>query len=141
MQVRQRRRRHGREGVHRGAELAQRRYERGTLARRSREHGFDDDEAVTAQRLGDVRERREVQDSAEGGDRVGNVLDPLAPGIQHLACALDRPEHRAGVEVGGLEELELERGDDPEVPAAAAHGPEEVGLVVAVGPDETRRRP
>ena len=62
----------------------------------------------------------------------GTPGDPLAPGVQHLGRALEREEHDAGVDLADREQVELERGDDAEVAAAAAQRPEELGLVVAV---------
>ena len=52
---------------------------------------------------------------------------------QHLGCPLDRPEHRAGVDLGDRVEPELDGGDDAEVAAAAAQRPEQGRLGVGVG--------
>jgi hypothetical protein len=52
--------------------------------------------------------------------------------VKDLRRALDRPEHRARVELGHRIERDLHRGDDPEAAAAAAQRPEEVGVVVGV---------
>ena len=59
-----------------------------------------------------------------------------APGLQHLGGALHGEEEDARVDLGDRVEGELDRGDDAEAAAAAADGPEELGLVVAVGADE-----
>ena len=50
----------------------------------------------------------------------------------YLGGALVREEQRARVDLRHGEQLELERRDDAEVAAAAAHCPEQVGLVVVV---------
>jgi hypothetical protein len=81
-------------------------------------YGLDEGETAASQGLGDVGDRREVQDPADRRDRVGEGLDPVAPGVLHLACPLDRPEHRAGVELGRLVEHDLDRYHDAEVAAA-----------------------
>ena len=129
-----------REGVHRGAQRAQRREQlrRGRLV--AEVGHLDDDERLPAQRLGDVLERREVQDAPDRGGLVGHRAHPLAPGAQDLGGALDGEGEHPGVELVDRVELELDGGDDAEVAAAAAHGPEEVGLVVGVGDDARARR-
>ncbi len=136
MQVRQRGRRDGSERVHRRVEGSQLLRELDAFALGAREDRLDDHEAVPAERLGHVRDRREVQDAADRGDGIGQRLGPVAPGLKHLTGPLDRPEHRAGVQFWLLVERDLERGHDAEVAAAAANGPEQVGLVLAVGADE-----
>ena len=80
--------------------------------------------------------RREVQDPPHRGGLVGHRAHPLAPGAQDLGGALDREGEHPGVELVDRVELELDGGDDAEVAAPAAHGPEEVGLVVGVGDDD-----
>ena len=52
------------------------------------------------------------------------------------ADALQRPEHRPGVEVLDRVQPEEERGDDAEVAAAAAQRPEEIGVLRLAGGDE-----
>ena len=136
VQVLERRRRHAREGVDHRPELAQRPDKRGALALRPREDRLDDGEAAAAKRLGDLGHRREMQDPADRGDLIRHRLGPVAPGPQHLARLLGWPEHGTGVQLGGLVQLELDRGHDAETAAAPANGPEKIGLVLAVGPDE-----
>ena len=58
--------------------------------------------------------------------------DEVVPGVHDLGRALEREEQRARVELRCGEQLELERRDDAVVAATAAHGPEQVGLVVVV---------
>ena len=70
----------------------------------------------------------------------GTVAHPLAPRVQHLGGALAREEEDAGVDLRDRVELELERGDDAEVAAAAAERPEQLRLVVAVDAAQLRRR-
>jgi hypothetical protein len=55
------------------------------------------------------------------------------PRLQHLDCPFLWPEQHARVQLTHREQLQLERSDDAEAPAAAAQRPEEVGLVVGVG--------
>jgi hypothetical protein len=81
-----------------------------------------------------------LQQPADGRDLVGHRLDPLAPRDEYLAGPLDRPEQDSGVELSNRVQGELERGHDPKRAAATTQGPEEVGFVVAVGPDETAVR-
>jgi hypothetical protein len=52
--------------------------------------------------------------------------------VQHLGRALEREEHRSGVELVHGVDRELDRGHDPEVAAATAQCPEEVGVVLGV---------
>jgi hypothetical protein len=56
--------------------------------------------------------------------------------VQDLDDAVDREEHRAGVQLADRLHLELHRGHDAVVPAAPAQCPEELGLVVGVGADQ-----
>ena len=85
---------------------------------------------------GQLRQRREVHDAGGRGGRLGRRPRPLEPGGEHLGRALGRPQHHPGVDLAHVVEAELHRGDDAEVPAAAAERPEEVGLLVGRGPDE-----
>ena len=59
----------------------------------------------------------------------GTVSRPLAPGVEDLLGALPRPRHRARGQRLDRVELELHRGHDAEVPAAAAQRAEQLGLV------------
>ena len=88
--VLERRRRDGRDGVDLGPERADRRDERGALRLGAEVEGLDADERAAAKRLGDVGDRRELEQPADGGHVVGHVGGPLAPGVEDLARALDR---------------------------------------------------
>ena len=81
-----------------------------------------------------------MEDAPERGDLLRDRLHPLAPGVEDLARALDREEEDAGIQLGRLVELQLDRGHDPEAPPAAADGPEQVGLVVSICADENAVR-
>ena len=107
---------------------------------------LDDDQVAAAQGLRDHLDGRELEDAADGGDLVGRRLGPVAPGREHALGLLPGPDQPAGEDLLDREELELERRDDAEVAAAAAHGEEEVGLVrlvdaveLAVGRDDLDR--
>ena len=66
----------------------------------------------------------------DGHQLVGCVGDPVAVEAEHLRRLLDGPED--GPRDDGradLAEVEVERGDDAEVAAAAAHAPEEIGVL------------
>ena len=77
----------------------------------------------------------------QGGQLVGERgLRQLPPGVHHLAGALDREPQRSRVGLRELEQLELDRGHDAEAAATAAQRPEQIGLALAVRPDEPRRR-
>ena len=52
--------------------------------------------------------------------------------LQQLGALLERPDHRAAVDRADRVQPEHERGDDPEVAAAAAHRPEEILVVLGV---------
>jgi hypothetical protein len=56
--------------------------------------------------------------------------------VQHLAGALEREEHRSGIELLDLMDGELDRGNDAEVAPAASKRPKEIGMVLGVGADE-----
>ncbi len=100
---------------------------------------LDDDEGLAADRLRDLRDRRELEDAADGRHLVRQIVRPGAPRLQHLGRPVDREPEDPGVDLLEREEVELDRGDDPEGAAAAAERPEEVGLVRPVGADEVSR--
>ena len=62
----------------------------------------------------------------------GTVGRPVAVGADRLGAELGREEQGAGVDLGDRQQLEVQGGDDRVAAAAAAQGPEEVGLVVGV---------
>ncbi len=123
--------------VHDGAERAERGEQLVGDLRLAEVYGLDHDERLTSQRLRDVGDRREPEVAGDRRQLVGRlVAGELRPGVEDLALALDRPPEDAGVDLGDGHEPELQRRHDAEVAAAAAEGPEEIGLVVAVGADE-----
>ena len=97
-----------------------------------RNDGLDDGELAAAQVLGELLERRELEDPADRGDLLGHRPRPVEPRVQHLGRALPREEQDAGVDLGDRVQLELERRHDAEVAAAAAQRPEQLGLVLVV---------
>ena len=99
---------------------------------------LDDDERLPPDRFGDVRQGRQPEVPADGGQLVRQlVAGQLGPGVQDLPVSLDRPPEDACVGLADGDQPELECGDDPEAAAAAAERPEELGLVFAVGADES----
>ena len=104
------------------------------LGLRAEIEGLDAHERAAAKRLGDVGDRRELEQPADGGHVVGHVGGPLAPGVQDLARALDREEHDAGVDLGEREEHELDRRHGTEASAAAADRPEQVRVGLGIDP-------
>ena len=95
-----------------------------------------DRERAAAGERGHVRDRREVDDRRPRHQLVGQRRQQRAPRPQHLGRALDREEHGAGVQLVDGIDLELDRGHDAEVAAAAAQRPEQVGVVLGVGAHE-----
>ena len=79
--------------------------------------------------IGGKRRRRPTEVTLSGTSAVH-----VGPRLQDLLRALEREEERAGDDLGDREEAELERGDDAEVAAAAAKGPEQLGVVLGVDP-------
>ncbi len=80
--------------------------------------------------LGERRSRRDRVVAEEAVELARSVGDEVAVGGEHLDALLDRPEGRSGEHGVHLVCPEPERGDDPEVAAAAAQRPEEVGVLV-----------
>ena len=93
---------------------------------------FDDDERSAAQRLGDVGDRRELQEPADRRDLIRHVFDPAPPCSQHLGSTLEREEQHAGVHLGNRIERELERRHDAERTTATSKRPVELRLVLCV---------
>ena len=126
-QVAEHDRRHHRERVALGPEVAQRPQQRAALglARRG---------TPPSRRRTSARGRTPARRGAAGSgcsdahdmSSSGSVGQQRAPGVQHLGRALEREEHRARVELVDRVDVELDRGHDAEVAAAAAQRPEQV---------------
>ncbi len=63
---------------------------------------------------------------------AGRVRHQVAEEAEHLRRRLDRPHRRPGDDGADRMDAEEERGDDAEVPAAAADRPEQVAVLVGV---------
>ena len=131
--VGQLRRRQLGEGVDLGLELAQGREQATRLGLVGEDRGLHDDELAPAHSVGQVGKRRHLQEPSHRGDLVGDVAGPLGPPGEHARCLVPRPDEPAGVHRLDGVEAELDRRDDPEAAAAAAEGPEQVGLRLRVG--------
>jgi hypothetical protein len=70
----------------------------------------------------------------EAGELARRRLDRRSPAPQQRRVGLER--HRGEHDVAHLVGVQLDRGDDPEVPAGAADGPQQVGAGVGVGAHE-----
>ena len=116
-----------------GPELAQRRQLLGAAGLVPEPGRLDHNERAPAQRLGDLLQRRHVQQASQRAHLLRHAGGPPVPGLEHLGRSLLRPEQHARVELANREQLQLERGDDAEATAAAAQRPEQVGLAVGVG--------
>nr|WP_239640384.1 hypothetical protein [Halogeometricum pallidum] len=78
-----------------------------------------------------------MPDDHPSGDLVRGIGDELAVGGHHLGRIVERTDKQAREHLGtDLVEVELEGRDDTEV-AAAPEPPEEVGVLVLAGVDET----
>ena len=99
-------------------ERAQRRQDVGV----AEDRGLDDHERRAAGRVDDPAQRRDLLRHGRG---------PVAPGGEDLLGALDRPHQRAALQLLDGIELELDRGHDAELPAAAAQRPEQLGIAGA----------
>ena len=110
------------------------------------EHQRDDRLALEI--LGDDGQRRREAQVAHDADLVGRVGGEVTQHAQHLRRDVHRPHEQAGQDLRTERvERELERRDDPEVPAATAETPEQVGVLVgardeelAVGGDDVARQ-
>ena len=76
---------------------------------------------------GGRRSRRMIEVSSSGAS-----CGPLAVGVQDLRAGGRGPEQRAGVDLGQLEQVELDRRHGAEAAAAAAQRPEQVRVGVRV---------
>ena len=136
MQLGQRPRRDGREGVDLRLEGEQRGEELAARCLVSLVRGLDDHDLAPAENLRDVRDRRELEHAPDGGDLRRQVAGPLGPGAEHLARALHRPDEPAGVRLRNGVEGDLDLGDDAEAAAAAPERPEQVRVRLRVGADD-----
>lgn len=119
---------------HRGAELAQRLRDPLARPRIAWVERGDDDDRLAAQRL---RERRDVRQAPQhniGAEILGGGGHEVAPAAEDVPRLGQRVDRRAEEDLRpDRVKAELERGHHPEVAAAAAHGPEEVGVLVRAG--------
>lgn len=72
----------------------------------------------------------------KAADVLGSFDDEIAIGAQDGGGFLDGPEGWTKLHRADGMKLEFERGGDAEIAAAAANGPEEVGVFVAIGSDK-----
>ena len=94
----------------------------------------DHDDRCAVQFGGDVGQRGDAPQADLGGERVGGPASGVTPRPQHRRRVLVRVQDERGGHVGaeGVE-IELQGGDHAETAAAAADGPEQVGVLVAAG--------
>ena len=128
--------RHRPEQVHdRIAQLAQRGDHLGALRLGARIARAERDQRAVAERLGDLRQRGQVQEPGDRSDLVGNVPCPVAVAVKDLSGALVRGvDDASGEDLRELDQPELDRGHDPEASAPTAQRPEEVGIGVGIDP-------
>ena len=81
--------------------------------------------------------RREAEPPVEV---LGGLEDEVAPEAEHLGPLVHRPEDRPAVDGADRVGAEEERGHDPEVAAAAPHGPEEIRVLLGAGRDQAAVR-
>jgi hypothetical protein len=133
---RQAARRHRAERVHLGLERAQRGEQLRGGGLVAEVGAVDRHEGAAGEELGDVRQRRDLDQARARADLVGRGAGPLDPGLEDLGAALPRPQHHPGVDRRVRVQLDLDGGHDAVVAAAAAQRPEQVGVVVVGGADE-----
>ena len=122
-------------GVPDGAvDLTQRPHQLLALGQVTDERAGHVDERLAAQRLGQLRNRRQREKAQLSRHLVGRARKPLAIRVGDLGAHLDRPGDHARIDLGHRVELDLERRHDAERPAAAAQGEEEVGIAAGVDP-------
>src|SRR2546430_5265911 len=92
---------------------------------------------TTLFRSGDEGQRRRLPVDDDRHQLVRRVGERVAVEASHLGRVFHRPEDWPGhhLRPQGVEP-ELELGDDPEVAAAAANAPEEVGVLILARLDE-----
>ncbi len=86
--------------------------------------------------LGEGRHRRHRYEAEPAVDVLGRATNEVAPERHQLGRLFERPENRSAVHRADRVQPEEERGDDAEVAAAAAHRPEQVGVLIRIGGDE-----
>ena len=91
-------------------------------------------ERLAADRLGQLGQRRELVDVEPGRQLLRRDLGGLLEGAQDLLHLLERPQEAAAVHLGAGVQRDLQPGDDPEVAAAAADGPEQLGVLGGAEP-------
>jgi len=99
---------------------------------RCRGRPLDQREGLPAQEVRKLGERRQVEHASDRGQLLGHPGRLLRPAMEYLRGALQREEQRPRVDLADRQELELDGCDRPEAAAAAAQGPEQVGLAVGV---------
>ncbi len=119
-----------------GAELAQRPQQLAADIRPAEVGGLNDDKLTTADGLGDIGQRRDLKYPRPGAHLVRQARHPVAPRVEDVRRPLPRPGQHAGIKLWHGVHLQLQRGHNAEVPAAAAQRPEELGLVLVVGAHE-----
>src|SRR5688500_3422823 len=133
--------------TNRCAELPERPDELLPLIRVADPAGDDHDDRLAVELVGHERQRRGLAVEDDRHKLVRRVRDPVAIEAQDLPGLLHRPEDGACQDVRPERHAaELELRDDPEVTAAPAQAPEEIGVLVgtrrdelAVGGDEIHR--
>ena len=83
-----------------------------------------------------LRDRRELQQAADGGHLLGGGARPLGPGGEHLGGAVHRPDEPACERLRDRVERDLDGRDDAEAAAAAPERPEQVRVGLGVGPHD-----
>ena len=97
---------------------------------------------LPVQLLRDERQRRRLPVDDDRHQLVRRLGDPVAVEAQDVSgdCSIGQKTGPASTFGPSGTQSELELGDDPEVAAAAAEAPEEVGVLVLARLARTRRR-
>src|SRR5262245_40850841 len=80
--------------------------------------------------LGDERQRRSYLPAEEASELFRRFGNEFAVALQDRGGSVELIEQRAAHDIADLVQLKLEAGDDPEVAAAAAQGPEQIFVPV-----------
>jgi hypothetical protein len=95
------------------------------------------DDRIAVQFGGNHRKRRSEPEVRDEADLVRRLSGELAEEAEDIRSHAHRPRQHAGQHLGPERvKSELERGDDPEVAAAAAQAPEQVRVLVLAGGDQ-----